>query len=48
MMGSDCFSPTLNLKHMDMMKIIRECLLEGYESGMTIKNKLHKLNVRGV
>jgi hypothetical protein len=46
-MGSERFSPTLNLSHTDMVKIIGECLLEGTESKEPIKIELHKLNVCG-
>jgi hypothetical protein len=47
-MDSDSFSPTLDPFHTDVMKIIRECLLEGTHSTRTIKTELYKLNVYGM
>ena len=47
-MDSGSFSPTLDPFHTDMMKIIRECLLEGAHSTRTIKTELYKLNVYGM
>jgi hypothetical protein len=44
-MGSESFCPMLNLLHTDMMKIIRECLLEGTESTKPIRIELYELNV---
>jgi hypothetical protein len=47
-MDSDSFSPTMDPSYTDMMKIIRECLLEGTDSTKNIKTELYKLNVYGM
>jgi hypothetical protein len=45
---SECFAPTLNLFHTDLLKIIRGDLLEGTQSTISIKAELYKLNVYGM
>ena len=47
-MDSECFAPTLNLFHTDLIKIIRDYLLEGTQSTKSIKAELYKLNVYGI
>ena len=44
-MDSECFAPTLNLFHTDLIKIIRDYLLKGTQSTKSIKAELYKLNV---
>jgi Rps23 Pro-64 3,4-dihydroxylase Tpa1-like proline 4-hydroxylase len=44
-MDSECFSPTLDPSHTDLLKIIYDCLLEGTQSTKRIKVELYKLNV---
>ena len=44
-MGWESFRPMLNLLHTDMIKIIRDCLLEGTKSTKPIKIELYELNV---
>jgi hypothetical protein len=46
-MDSECFSSTLDLFHTDLIKIIRDYLLEGLESTTGIKAELYKLNTYG-
>ena len=46
-MDSECFSPMLDLSHTDLIKIIREYLLEGIQSTKNIRSELYKLNVYG-
>lgn len=44
-MGWESLRPMLNPLHTDMIKIIRECLLEGTESTKPIEIELCELNV---
>jgi hypothetical protein len=46
-MDSECFSPTLDPFHTNVMKIIRGYLLEGTQSTENIKIELYKLNIYG-
>ncbi len=47
-MDSDRFAPLLNPVHTDLLKIIRDYLLEGDQSKNNIKLELYKLNVYGM
>jgi hypothetical protein len=47
-LDSECFSPMLDLRHTDLMKIIRDYLLEGTQLTKGIKTELYKLNVYGM
>ncbi|KAH9956379.1 hypothetical protein BGW80DRAFT_1388114 [Lactifluus volemus] len=44
-MDNDRFSPLLVPEHTDLIKIVRNCLLEGTDSNRQIKVESHKLNV---
>ena len=44
-MDSECFSPMLNLFRTDLMRIVREYLLEGTRATKGIMTELYKLNV---
>jgi hypothetical protein len=44
-MDSECFAPTLDPFHTDLIKIVRGYLLEGTKSTMGIKAELYKLNI---
>jgi hypothetical protein len=46
-MDSECFCSTLDLSHTDLIKIIRDYLLEGTQSTNNIKTELYKLNIYG-
>ena len=47
-MDSESFSPHLDPVHTDLLKIIRDYLLEGSQSMKNIKLELYKLNVYGM
>ncbi len=47
-MNSESFSPHLDPVHTDLLKIIRDYLLEGGQSKNNIKVELYKLNVYGM
>jgi hypothetical protein len=44
-MDSECFSPMLDPFHTELVKIIRDYLLEGTESKEVIKTEPYELNV---
>jgi hypothetical protein len=46
-MDTDCFSTTLIPEHTDLIKIVRNYLLEGTDTSRQIKAELYKLNVYG-
>ena len=46
-MEAESFCPVLDPFHTDMIKIIRECLLEGTHSTKNIKTEPYKLSVNG-
>ena len=47
-MDSDLFSTPLIPDHTDLVKVVRECLLEGTDSTRRLKVELYKLNVYGM
>jgi hypothetical protein len=44
-MDTDCFSTPLTPDYTDLIKIVRNCLLEGKDTCRPIKVELYKLNV---